>query len=83
MSNLRYTSCVRTEENFCAIKWETEHPGTFSFGAPFEGNITGGSGGGLCNQDDFVGIDQGSIEGSGPGEDRFCGMIKCLTLIIL
>jgi len=73
LSNLRYTSCVRTEENFCAIKWETETPNSFSFGAPFEGNLTGGASGTLCNQDDFVGVDQGSSEGSGPGEDRFCG----------
>ena len=29
--------------------------------------------GGLCNDDDYVGIDQGSQEGSGAGEDRFCG----------
>jgi len=80
LSNLRYTSCVRTEENFCAIKWETETPSSFSFGAPFEGmtsasNITSSNGasGTLCNQDDFIGVDQGSHEGSGPGEDRFCG----------
>ncbi|CAG2170527.1 unnamed protein product, partial [Oppiella nova] len=26
-----------------------------------------------CNDDDYVGIDQGSQEGSGAGEDRFCG----------
>jgi len=78
LSNLRYTSCVRTEENFCAIKWETEkkeEAGYFSFGAPFEGNMTdyGGASGGLCNYDDYIGIDQGSVEGTGPGEDRFCG----------
>lgn len=36
LSNLRYTSCVRVEENFCAIKWETESLNSFSFGAPFE-----------------------------------------------
>jgi hypothetical protein len=36
LSNLRYTSCVRIEENFCAIRWETETPNSFSFGAPFE-----------------------------------------------
>jgi hypothetical protein len=34
LSNLRYTSCVRVEENFCAIKWETDYPSAFSFGAP-------------------------------------------------
>lgn len=75
LSNLRYTACVRAEENFCAVKWETESPSSFSFGAPFEGNATelGGATGGLCNGDDFVGIDQGSIDGTGPGEDRFCG----------
>lgn len=37
LSNLRYTSCIRVEENFCAIKWETETLQSFSFGAPFEG----------------------------------------------
>lgn len=79
MSNLRYTACVRVEENFCAIKWETETPNSFSFGAPFEelilGNQTklGGATGGLCSTDDFIGIDQGSIDGVGPGDDRFCG----------
>ena len=75
LSNLRYTTCIRVEENFCAIKWETELPNSFSFGSPFEGNVTelGGSAGGLCNNDDFIGIDQGSADGVGPGEDRFCG----------
>jgi hypothetical protein len=34
---LRYTVCIRTEENFCAIKWETSELGSFLFGAPFEG----------------------------------------------
>jgi len=56
LSNLRYTACVRVEENFCAIKWETETPNS-----------------GLCSTDDFIGIDQGSIDGVGPGDDRFCG----------
>lgn len=75
LSNLRYTACVRVEENFCAIKWETDTPNSFMFGAPFEGNMTelGGAIGGLCSADDFVGIDQGSADGVGPGEDRFCG----------
>lgn len=50
------------------------HSGSFSWGAPFEGNLTQrGASGGLCNVDDFIGIDQGSAEGSGPGEDRICG----------
>lgn len=76
LSNLRYTSCVRVEENFCAIKWETEVPQSFSFGAPYEsGNMTelGGSTGGICNADDYIGVDQGSVDGIGHGEDRFCG----------
>ncbi|OTF77163.1 hypothetical protein BLA29_013008, partial [Euroglyphus maynei] len=37
LANLRYTTCIRNEENFCAIKWETENPGMFMFGAPYEG----------------------------------------------
>lgn len=69
LSNLRYTSCVRVEENFCSIKWETEAPGSFSWGQPHDG----GASGSICNEDDFVGIDQGSEDGDGPGEDRFCG----------
>ncbi|XP_054160404.1 uncharacterized protein LOC128958550 [Oppia nitens] len=137
LANLRYTVCIRTEENFCAIKWETAEPGSFLFGAPFEGLpispiivcklfvcfvgkdtefgecshpfpfvplnsgksgkklssesvlpgvmpaerdplfpsriCNGGASGQLCNFDDFVGIDQGSLEGTGQGEDRFCG----------
>lgn len=75
LSKLRYTSCVRVEENFCAIKWETDYPNSFSFGAPPDVNTTelGGFSGGTCNEDDFVGIDQGSMDGVGPGEDRFCG----------
>lgn len=32
-----------------------------------------GYAGGACNDDDFVGIDQGSLDGVGAGEDRFCG----------
>lgn len=35
--------------------------------------LTGGASGTLCNFDDFIGIDQGSLEGTGQGEDRFCG----------
>lgn len=83
LSNLRYTSCVRTEENFCAIKWETEYPNSFSLGAPYEqmspgmtGNdslITAGASGGMCNADDFIGVDQASPDGIGSGDDRFCG----------
>lgn len=33
----------------------------------------GGASGTMCNFDDFVGIDLGSLEGTGQGEDRFCG----------
>ncbi|RWS10341.1 hypothetical protein B4U79_01466 [Dinothrombium tinctorium] len=83
LSNLRYTACVRVEENFCAIKWETDSPNSFSFGAPFSSNIKDaqfgnyteliGGTGGFCSLDDFIGIDQGSNDGVGPGEDRFCG----------
>jgi hypothetical protein len=75
LANLRYTVCIRTEENFCAIKWETSELGSFLFGAPFEGKDSefGGASGSLCNFDDFIGIDQGSLEGTGQGEDRFCG----------
>ncbi|OTF83806.1 hypothetical protein BLA29_013899 [Euroglyphus maynei] len=32
-----------------------------------------GASGVQCNFDDFIGIDQGSLEGTGQGEDRFCG----------
>lgn len=79
LSNLRYTSCVRAEENFCSIRWETETENSFSWGAPFEVNETNateifrGASGEKCNVDDFVGIDQSSMEGNGPGEDRLCG----------
>ncbi|UYV68781.1 hypothetical protein LAZ67_6000833 [Cordylochernes scorpioides] len=70
LSRLRYTVCIRVEENFCAIRWETEREdGAFSWGQPFDS----GASGALCNDDDFVGIDQGSGDGFGPGEDRFCG----------
>jgi len=79
LSNLRYTACVRVEENFCAVKWETETDESFSFGAPTntttDGNTTllESSTGQYCSRDDFIGIDQGSSDGVGPGEDRFCG----------
>lgn len=79
LSNLRYTACVRVEENFCAVKWETETDDSFSFGAPthttLDGNTTllESSTGSYCSKDDFIGIDQGSSDGVGPGEDRFCG----------
>lgn len=76
LSNLRYTSCVRVEENFCTIKWEADYPGAFSFGAPSDSlNVSefGGLYGASCNEDDFVGIDQGSLDGVSTGEDRFCG----------
>ena len=46
--------------------------------------------GSLCNDDDFIGIDQGSQEGSGVGEDRFCGdrlfysnLVICKSLLII
>ena len=98
LSNLRYTSCIRVEENFCAIKWQTEEPNSFSWGASndplyTQGNVSFsdlGLTGGLCNDDDYIGIDQGSQEGSGAGEDRFCGgrlfynnVVICETIYIL
>ncbi|KAH7643943.1 uncharacterized protein LOC124494190 [Dermatophagoides farinae] len=80
LANLRYTTCIRVEENFCAIKWTTETPESFSWGISndpmytSQANISSyGLTGSLCNDDDFIGIDQGSQEGSGVGEDRFCG----------
>ncbi|KAJ6220057.1 hypothetical protein RDWZM_005869 [Blomia tropicalis] len=80
LANLRYTTCIRVEENFCAIKWTTENSDSFSWGISNDpmysqqGNATQyGLTGALCNDDDYVGIDQGSQEGSGVGEDRFCG----------
>jgi len=78
LSNLRYTSCIRVEENFCAIKWETESPDSFNFGVPLIGDSVAGmenepATGSLCSRDDYVGIDQGSSDGIGPGDDRFCG----------
>lgn len=80
LANLRYTTCIRVEENFCAIKWTTETPESFSWGISNDPMYTSqtnatqyGLTGALCNDDDYVGIDQGSQEGSGVGEDRFCG----------
>lgn len=78
LSNLRYTSCIRVEENFCAIKWETEGPDSFNFGVPLLNELATGveneaATGSLCSKDDYVGIDQGSNDGIGPGDDRFCG----------
>jgi len=79
LSNLRYTACIRVEENFCAIKWETENEESFSFGAPKNKTVDGqamvleSASGEWCSTDDFIGIDQGSLDGVGPGEDRFCG----------
>ncbi|XP_035205780.1 uncharacterized protein LOC118180828 [Stegodyphus dumicola] len=69
LSNLRYTVCLRVEENFCSIKWETEKSDSFSWGLP---ENAGGSGS-TCNDDDFISIDEGSLDGYGAGEDRFCG----------
>ncbi|XP_013775019.2 uncharacterized protein LOC106459893 [Limulus polyphemus] len=69
LSNLRYTVCLRVEENFCSIKWETETPESFSWGWPFDE----GSMGFVCNNDDFIEISQGSPSGLRVGEDRFCG----------
>lgn len=68
------------EENFCAIKWTTETTESFNWGIAndpmynSQGNTSQvGLTGVYCNDDDYVGIDQGSQEGSGVGEDRFCG----------
>ncbi|KAK8764705.1 hypothetical protein V5799_032686 [Amblyomma americanum] len=69
LSNLRYSICIRMEENYCSIKWETESNSSFSWGKP----IDRGANGTICNMDDFIGIDQGSTLGLGPGQDRFCG----------
>lgn len=79
MANLRYTTCIRTEENFCGIKWQKE---SFSWGWPFvqkfDSNATMLSATGeKCNIDDYIGIDQGSLEDNNPyalDEDRFCGL---------
>jgi len=79
LSSLRYTSCIRVEENFCAIKWALARQlDSFSWGIPQitqAENLTsvGYGSGKACNGDDFIGIDQASVEGSGPGEDRLCG----------
>lgn len=75
LANLRYTTCIRAEENFCAIKWNAKQ---FQFGIPSiqtnqSHHDVGFSSGFHCNSDDFIGIDQASQEGTGPGEDRFCG----------
>ncbi|XP_076311022.1 uncharacterized protein LOC143225461 [Tachypleus tridentatus] len=70
LSNLRYTVCTRVEENFCAIKWETETPKSFAWGLP----ANRGGQGADCNEDDFIGISQGSSDGLVVGEDRFCGI---------
>ncbi|XP_022670185.1 uncharacterized protein LOC111254024 isoform X2 [Varroa destructor] len=79
-ANTRYAVCLRVEENFCSIKWETEtaimrYPSgfegnrtSFSFGRPYESGASGAN----C-EGDFVTIEQGSTYGMGPGEDRFCG----------
>nr|XP_046915736.1 uncharacterized protein LOC124496272 isoform X2 [Dermatophagoides farinae] len=84
LSNLRYTACIRTEENFCGIKWRTEQPNSFSWGWPINrsGQIRENStaltfAGGHCNSDDYVGIDQATYEDNNPfalDEDRFCGL---------
>jgi len=67
LANLRYTTCVRVEENFCAIKWMSDE---FNFGVARNASFGSGD---VCSNDDFIGIDQGSRDGGGPGEDRFCG----------
>ena len=70
---------MKWKQNFCAVKWETENEDSFSFGAPTNASIDGSTAllesasGESCSKDDFVGIDQGSLDGVGPGEDRFCG----------
>ncbi|XP_076330180.1 uncharacterized protein LOC143235834 [Tachypleus tridentatus] len=69
LSNLRYSVCIRVEENFCSIKWETYPPDSFSWGSPFNGGAEGQQ----CNDDDFIEISQGSTTGLVVGEDRFCG----------
>lgn len=84
MSNLRYTACIRTEENFCGIKWRTEQPNSFSWGWPVNQsdqtrkNATVlAFAGGHCNSDDYIGIDQATYEDNNPlalDEDRFCGL---------
>ncbi|KAG0418390.1 hypothetical protein HPB47_004912 [Ixodes persulcatus] len=67
LSGLRYSICLRVEENFCSIKWETETNSSFSWGQPtYEENV-------VACRDDFITVDQGSTYGMGPGEDRFCG----------
>lgn len=70
---------MKQKQNFCAVKWETENEDSFSFGAPTNATLDGSTAllesasGESCSKDDFVGIDQGSLDGVGPGEDRFCG----------
>lgn len=75
MSNLRYSVCVRVEENFCRIKWETDNRESFSWGSPFnKTNLSSfGASGAFCNSDDFINIDGGITEDMEPEEDRICG----------
>ncbi|UXI18076.1 hypothetical protein NH340_JMT04019 [Sarcoptes scabiei] len=83
LSNLRYTACIRTEENFCGIRWQTEGPETFSWGWPFGSTVnrdnltTLSAFGSDCNHDDYISIDQANSEENNPNameEDRFCGL---------
>jgi len=76
MSNLRYTVCVRVQENYCWIKWETDNRDSFSFGSPFRNNYSLsyiGASGQSCNNDDFISIDEGITEDFVPEDDRICG----------
>jgi hypothetical protein len=75
MSNLRYSVCVRVEENFCRIKWETDDRESFSWGSPFnKTNLSSfGASGTFCNSDDFITIDGGITEDMEPEDDRICG----------
>ena len=67
-------ACARVEKDFCAIRWTTDAPEFFMFGASVGVNLADtGHAGSVCSGDDFVTIDQGSMDGNRPDEDQFCG----------
>jgi len=77
LANMRYSTCIRLEENFCAIKWQPDHINGFNFGTikskVNETEFLEHGSGDECSSDDFVTIDQASSDGIGSGFDRFCG----------
>ena len=75
MSDLRYTVCVRPEEDYCWIEWWPEFDGSFCcWGQPITNwSLLAQTTTDLCTADDFITIDDSLRNDKTEEFERICG----------